>query len=324
MSSNNNKLDPEIKNWLRDPADGSYFKRIEGDSLLFSGGNSYPLFHGTPILIDEHDSLFKIDDIMSNLPTTQSPGYRNRNYLKNYVRQKILPTLSADRSFNERYNRLAENVAGGPVLIVGVGDKIDYFSRCFSKSKVVTADVHCQFGADIVFDAHKIPFQEESFALVLAGQVLEHTVRPWIVAQEFQRVVKNGGYIQIEVPFAFPYHGAPYDFYRFTPSALRFLFSQCVLETLEVPEGTWSAAATVMSQALIDSFKNRLLRMMAVAAGRIFLWWIKYLDNLVKPTFNIPKGYAATYRFDGQSREQQQLLEDVQRTTCASMRIEKK
>jgi ubiquinone/menaquinone biosynthesis C-methylase UbiE len=303
---------PQILGRLRDPADGSPFDRLEGDRVVFAGGNSYPIHRGTPVLIDERMSIFSVRDIVEHVPTTQRLDYRSRDHMKNFIRQVIFPTLSKDVSLDARYSELAKVVAGETVLVIGTGDSADFYRRCFPKSEVVTSDVHCQFGVDVVLDGHSIPFRDETFALVLAPQVLEHTSRPWIVASELQRVTKREGHLQVEVPFAFPCHGAPYDFYRFTPSALRFLFPQCRMTKLEVPESTWSAAAVALSTALIDSFANRHLRMMALAAGRLALWWLKYLDRWISNrAASMPKGYAVTYVVDGRTRNEKELLAEV-------------
>ena len=286
---------------------------MDEESVAFAGGNCYPVVRGTPILIDEGSSLFSIADVVANAPTTQARSYRSRKSLKNYVRQRLLPALSVDGKSHARYAELAAKIDPGPVLVIGAGDKAERYRQCFPNSPVVITDVHTQFGVDLVLDAHGIPFDDETFSLVLAPQVLEHVSRPWIVASEIQRVTRRQGYIQIEVPFAFPVHGAPYDFYRFTPSALRFLFAKCELAKLHVPEGNWSGAAVAGSHALVDSFSNRYLRMLALATSRGLLWWMKYLDRWAAGgLLGMPKGYAATFLFDGEPRDEQRLLKELE------------
>lgn len=304
--------DPRILGRLRDPGDGSSFVRIEGDRMIFAGGRSYPIHRGIPVLIDERESVFSVRDVLDEVSTTQRLDYRKPDRLKNLVRQRVLPSLSKDRSLDARYAELASAAAGEMVLVIGCGDKADEYCRRFPKSELVTSDVHCLFDVDLVFDGHAIPFCDETFGLVLVPQVLEHTSRPWVVASELQRVTKVGGTLQVEVPFGFPCHGLPYDFYRFTPSALRLLFPRCRITRLEATEKTWSAAAVTLSAALIDSLANRWLRMAALAVGRLGLWWLKYLDRWIStPTATMPKGYAVTYVVDGKSRTEKELLAEV-------------
>jgi hypothetical protein len=306
-------LSKSVLEHLQDPTDGSAFAGIDGERLYFAGGNSYRVYNGVPLLIDESQSLFSIQDIVEQRPTTQTRHYRSRVNLKNYIRQRLLPRLSYDNKRLRRYAELAELAAGRRVLILGAGDRIDEYRRLFHRSDVIASDVHTEFGAEIVLDAHQIPFENDFFSLVLAAQVLEHTCRPWKAAGEMERVTAEGGHIQIEVPFAFPYHGTPYDFFRFTPGALRFLFHKSAMIRLDCSEGTWSSVAITTSQALVDLFRGRRKRWVALTAGRLLLWWIKYLDRVIPSASSMPKGLAVTYRKDGRSRADEELLTDISR-----------
>jgi hypothetical protein len=298
--------------FLRDPQDGSAFSRIEGHKIYFQSGNSYPLCDGVPILIDEERSIFSVADILNTKPTTQDAKYSSQATFKGKVRRRMLPQLAVGTPSSVRWAPLKKLIASGRVLILGTGEKAEQYRAYFCDSEVITSDVHLQFGVDVVFDAHQIPFKDETFSLVLAAQVLEHTARPWEVAAEAQRVTRIGGYIQMEVPFAFPYHAMPYDFYRFTPSALRFLFAQSEIVKLGIEGGAWGATAIATSTALVDSFTNRYFRMATLAGSRLCLWWVKYLDRLGrnKPC-TMPKGLAVTYRRDGQERTDREMLEDL-------------
>jgi SAM-dependent methyltransferase len=50
--------------------------------------------------------------------------------------------------------------------------------------------------------------------------VLEHTEAPEKVLAEAHRVLRPGGRILVSVPFAFPVHGAPHDYRRWTLGGL--------------------------------------------------------------------------------------------------------
>lgn len=51
----------------------------------------------------------------------------------------------------------------------------------------------------IVSDAHRIPFQNESFGVVICTEVLEHVVEPEKVIKEIKRVLKKNGVAIIEM-----------------------------------------------------------------------------------------------------------------------------
>jgi hypothetical protein len=91
------------------------------------------------------------------------------------------------------------------------------------------------------------------------------------------------------------------------------LFRECALTQLDQPEGRWSGCAVALSQALVDCFSSRQARGASVVLARLSLWWMKYLDRL-PPTkkLNMPKGFVATYHFDGMARSDQDLLKEVQ------------
>ena len=299
---------------LRDPKDGSNLVELGDVHAEFSSANRYRCVDGRPILIDEAHSLFKVDDVVAYRPTTQDRQYRTDRSLKNYIRKRVLPGLTWDRGQPTRRARLAAAVAGQPVLVIGCGDRGDEYRAMFPHSTVVVSDVHLQFGADVVFDAHSVPFADHTFGLVLAEQVLEHTGRPWLVCEEMQRVTKPQGLVHIEVPFGFPYHGAPYDFYRFTPTALRLLFARSELVDLDVTEGRFSSAAVSLSTGVVDSFVGRRMRQLALAGTRLGLWWLKYFDaQATTNRFTSPKGIYITVRVDDVVRDDRACIEEIER-----------
>ncbi|MDI6631230.1 MAG: class I SAM-dependent methyltransferase, partial [Thermoanaerobacteraceae bacterium] len=74
---------------------------------------------------------------------------------------------------------------------------------------------------DLIGDAHQLPFKDSVFQAVISKDSLEHFAEPWKVVREVHRVLKDGGYFVIWVPFMHPFHGD--DFYRYTPLGLQHL-----------------------------------------------------------------------------------------------------
>ena len=302
-----------LKENLINPLNGNSCISINENILIFSGQEDFKVLNNIPILIDESRSIFKVEDILKKAPTSQNSNYRDVSF-KNTIRRKVLPSLSKDFGFSKRYEKLADKFNGKKVLIIGAGDKVIYYNEIFKESFVITSDVHLQFSPDLVFDAHQIPFKDSSFDLIIASQVLEHTFKPWEVASELQRVVKVQGNLLIETPFNFPYHSPPYDFYRFTFSGLRSLFTQCSLDSFEANEGSASAVATFNAQFLIDLFSNRYIRMLMLFISRFLFGWIKYLDLLkgrstYLSTFS-PMGFSMIFKRDEVKRTNIDLLDE--------------
>jgi SAM-dependent methyltransferase len=241
---------------LISPVDGSACARLTQEHCEFLGKDKYPVINGIPVLIDEQQSLFTIADIISQKPQTQNKAYSNKGNLKNFIRTSILPKLNIDWDLEKRYKNLAKKVKNKRVLIIGAGDKVSFYKKIFEGNDVITSDVHLQFLPDLVFDVHNIPFKGGAFDLIIAAQVFEHTIRPWEAARELERVTVNGGIIQIEVPFAFPYHGAAQ--YGFIGSATfhgksRSLFPSCFVENVKATEGVCSAVCGCLMLRLLLS-----------------------------------------------------------------------
>jgi len=72
-----------------------------------------------------------------------------------------------------------------------------------------------------------LPFDDNSFDVVISDQVLEHVQgNPEKIFEESIRVVKPGGLIIHTTCFVNPIHNSPGDFYRFTPDGLKYLAEQ--------------------------------------------------------------------------------------------------
>lgn len=80
-------------------------------------------------------------------------------------------------------------------------------------------------GADIVADAATIPCETARYDAAICFNVLEHVARPQHVLSEVRRVIKTDGRFILMVPFLHRVHGDPDDYFRYTESGLRVLFT---------------------------------------------------------------------------------------------------
>ena len=261
------------------------------------------------------ENIFSAEDIINTKTTTQSSAYLNTASTKNYIRRKLLPSLCTDFNMEKRYSQLVQLCPNnGKVLVVGAGEKIDYYKNKFKNCEVVTSDVHNQFKPDYVFDGHFIPFVNNTFDVVLAAQVIEHTINPWQFCQELQRVTKLGGLLQIEAPHNFPYHAEPYDFYRFTYTGMRSLFPECDVLKAEITEGNAAVVVITLSNYFVNLSSKKLIRSGFLFITRILFGWLKYLDKRHavpnRRTVSMPKGYAFTFKKDDIKRSSKDLLKE--------------
>lgn len=81
-------------------------------------------------------------------------------------------------------------------------------------------------------DPFTLPFDSESFDLVVSGQMLEHCQNPFRAVAEMKRVLKAGCCLAVIVPSTGPRHDAQ-DGWRFMDDAFRFIAMEVRgLETL--------------------------------------------------------------------------------------------
>ena len=107
-------------------------------------------------------------------------------------------------------------------------DQTDFFIRpqhvlhiapesCFIKTfekihreKYITADIESPL-AKVKMDIHQIPFEEQTFDVVLCNHVLEHVADDIQAMKEIHRVLKPGGYAILQVPFFHPIPDVTYE-----------------------------------------------------------------------------------------------------------------
>lgn len=81
-------------------------------------------------------------------------------------------------------------------------------------------------------DDNTISCPDNTYDMVLTGQVIEHVRQPWIWVKELARVAKS--YLVIIGPNTWPQHGAPSDYWRIWPAGMRVLLQEADLEVLFV------------------------------------------------------------------------------------------
>ncbi len=143
-----------------------------------------------------------------------------------------------------------------------------------------------------------------NFNTIICCSVMEHVKDIYLFAANVSKVLNKGGVLLISVPFTWEYHGYPDDYWRFTPSAIKFLY----------PELDFSAHESAISSSIdgeIMKMKNQsdinlfLLKENSYAkyeekrAGN--LRWIKKAMNLISSSeyrkeFVIRKMLGREYR----------------------------
>jgi SAM-dependent methyltransferase len=99
----------------------------------------------------------------------------------------------------------------------------------------VAADrAHRGKGADVLLDAHALPFRDSVFDVVLSVEVVEHLLDPDRAVGEISRVLKPGGSLLVTWPLIFGMHEVPWDFQRFTEFGMARLLRRHGLEPVSL------------------------------------------------------------------------------------------
>lgn len=107
---------------------------------------------------------------------------------------------------------------------------------------------------DFFYDGKVIPFKNQEFDSILSTEVLEHVFNVEDILCEFNRVLKINGHALITTPFMWEEHEMPYDFARYTPPALEYLYQKHGFEIIH--NHKTGNQIEVIFQFAINYFKN--------------------------------------------------------------------
>ncbi len=89
--------------------------------------------------------------------------------------------------------------------------------------------------ADISADLNRpLPIESDIADTVVSFSVMEHLCEPQVMLNEAFRILKPSGKIVLQVPWQWWIHEAPYDFFRYTPFGLKYMFEKAGFEAIEV------------------------------------------------------------------------------------------
>jgi SAM-dependent methyltransferase len=122
---------------------------------------------------------------------------------------------------------LARSSRGLRVLEIGSGrqdlgaDAYSLKSLFADAGEFVQSDVNPAFGHRVI-DLTDMSLDQE-FDVILCMNVLEHIFDVGSATENLRKALRPGGKVLIAVPFIYPYHDEPIDFWRMTEHSLREL-----------------------------------------------------------------------------------------------------
>lgn len=136
-------------------------------------------------------------------------------------------------------NLQKEDVCGKGVIEIGAMDvngSLRPHVESLGPSRYIGVDIQAGPGVDVICDAESLlaVFGPESFELVISTELLEH-VRDWRrVVSVMKKLLKSEGLLLITTRSkGFPYHGYPYDFWRYELSDMRVIFADFTIGALQ-------------------------------------------------------------------------------------------
>lgn len=128
---------------------------------------------------------------------------------------------------------------------------------------------------DVVCDLNKmpLPFDNNAYDTVLLSEVLEHIRKPEQLIHEIYRIQKPNGFLLLSVPFYYPIHEQPFDYYRYTQYALRSMLEEVGYQIVEMEATGGAFESTVNLLAKIMMKLPKLGQYFAIPLQEI-AWWI--------------------------------------------------
>ncbi|HEY5534871.1 MAG TPA: methyltransferase domain-containing protein [Ignavibacteria bacterium] len=297
------KLPTDFASALRCP---KCMSNLENNANSFNCSNfncktSFPIVNGIPVLINEENSVFSINDFIEMSDTT----FKTKKNVFKGMLVRFIPSISKNLKAKENYSKyvksLLSNCSTPKVLILGGRIKGEGMDVLLENPSIEFYESDVSFGprTKFIIDAHNIPFPNEYFDGVIIQAVLEHVVDPYRCVQEIFRVLKKDGFVYAETPFMQQVHGGKYDFHRFTYLGHRRLFRYFSEIDSGIVCGPGMALAWAYSYFIYSFTNSKVIRKLLYPIVNLTSFFLKYFDHYL---INKPGALdaASGYFFFGQ------------------------
>ncbi len=172
------------------------------------------------------------------------------------------------------------------------------YSRYFTNK--IGLDIRPGPGVDIVGSVYELPFKDNEFDIALCMVILEHLEEPKRAIAEINRVLKPGGKILVSVPFMFPMHATPGDYWRFTKYGLKLMFKDWDIVEL-CSETNFNEAFAVQLQRVgyqTDFYFNKLMKVLIFGLAAILVRMPKITKKVyggIEKKHEEPEAFASSF-----------------------------
>lgn len=142
--------------------------------------------------------------------------------------------------------------------------------------------------ADVVSNLNeKVELADNYADTIISLSVMEHLCEPQCFLNESYRILKNNGFIILQVPWMWWIHEAPYDYFRYTPYGLKYMFEKAGYKNVHIQPttGFFTMWVLKMNYFSLKWIKGSKIRKIITKAILLPIWYITqkaapFLDNM--------------------------------------------
>lgn len=207
----------------------------------------------------------------------------------------------------DRFLRKNINNYNGVLYDLGCGESPfrDFFLQHVQQYVAVDwAESYHDSKPDITADLnYPLPIESGVANTVVSLSVMEHLYEPQMMVNEAFRILKNGGIIILQVPWQWWIHEAPYDYFRYTPYGIKYMFEKAgFLDVMVEPQsGFFTMWILKMNYFTLRFIRGPRPLRWAIKAVLLPLWFVgqksaPLLDKLDRNWVLETSGYFVTAR----------------------------
>jgi SAM-dependent methyltransferase len=214
------------------------------------------------------------------------------------------PQWMTDR-FHSQSKKCLEKLSNAVMLDIGSGNasylRLIHLSNTLYTIDYPATNKNYHERPTIFSDARCLPVANAKVDVVLLFEVLEHVVEIEKVLKEIRRVLRSDGEFYLSVPFIYPIHDAPSDYWRFTVHGItEILFNSGFETTKLITHGnTLVASLQMFNLGLLEISRDiyRSNRVFGLLVG-LLVYPITLIINLFAwPLLYLPLGKAGNFGY---------------------------
>ncbi len=192
-------------------------------------------------------------------------------------------------SLTKELIKLKDNFYNKRILDIGAGEIP--FDEYYKGLNVETVDIqqNSQNTIDYIMEVDgALPFEDNSYDVIFIFDVLEHIEDDRFFILECNRILKKGGLIVSNTPFMYRFHEEPYDYRRYTPSGLKYIFETVggfkLDYTLPIGSLFFSTSKMILEKDFQVSFFRKIVY-------KILVKWLSLFNSFNEVSSRSPFSY---------------------------------